>query len=52
MHNLSWEILYESLPALAAGTVVTLQITITAVIAGISLGTVLALLRLSNITAL
>ncbi|MBY3178694.1 glutamate/aspartate ABC transporter permease GltK [Rhizobium leguminosarum] len=52
MHNLSWEVLYESLPTLAAGMVVTLQITITAVIAGISLGTVLALLRLSNIRAL
>jgi glutamate/aspartate transport system permease protein len=52
MHQYNWSGVLAALPTLATGAWITLQITVVAILAGVILGTVLALLRLSNIAPL
>jgi glutamate/aspartate transport system permease protein len=52
MHQYNWSGVLAALPTLATGAWITLQITVVAIVAGVILGTVLALLRLSNIAPL
>lgn len=47
-----WNTIISSLPLLGRGLLITLQITITAIIVGIGWGTILALFRLSSIKPL
>ncbi|MFC3394922.1 glutamate/aspartate ABC transporter permease GltK [Brenneria rubrifaciens] len=49
MYEFDWSSISPSLPYLFAGMVVTLKITLTAVIVGIIWGTILAVMRLSTI---
>lgn len=52
MHQFDWSGIPGSLPTLWSGAVITLQITVLAIVIGILWGTVLALLRLSGIAPL
>jgi glutamate/aspartate transport system permease protein len=52
MHQYNWSGVLAALPTLANGAWITLQITAVAIVAGVILGTVLALLRLSNVAPL
>jgi glutamate/aspartate transport system permease protein len=52
MHQYNWSGVLAALPTLANGAWITLQITVVAIVAGVILGTVLALLRLSNVAPL
>jgi glutamate/aspartate transport system permease protein len=52
MYQFDWSSIPGALPALSSGAVITLKITLTAIVAGIAWGTLLALLRLSGIKAL
>jgi glutamate/aspartate transport system permease protein len=52
MHQYNWSGVLAALPTLATGAWITLQITVVAILAGVILGTVLALLRLSNVAPL
>jgi glutamate/aspartate transport system permease protein len=52
MHQYNWSGVLAALPTLATGAWITLQITVVAILAGVILGTLLALLRLSNIPPL
>jgi glutamate/aspartate transport system permease protein len=49
MYHFDWSSIPGSLPALSAGAVITLKITLTAIVVGIVWGTLLALMRLSPI---
>lgn len=48
MYEFDWSSIIPSLPYLLAGLVITLKITVTAVIVGIVWGTILAVMRLSS----
>ncbi|HBI07693.1 MAG TPA: amino acid ABC transporter permease, partial [Erwinia persicina] len=48
MYEFDWSTIVPNLPYLWAGMVVTLKITVTAVIFGIIWGTLLAVMRLSS----
>jgi glutamate/aspartate transport system permease protein len=52
MHQYNWSGVLAAWPTLATGAWITLQITVVAILAGVILGTVLALLRLSNVAPL
>lgn len=52
MHHFNWSSIPVSIGALWQGAVITFEITLFAVVVGILWGTVLALLRLSNVRAL
>mgnify|MGYP000135486565 CR=1 FL=1 len=52
MYQFDWSTILPNLPFLAAGMVVTLKITLIAIVAGILWGTLLAVMRLSNIKPL
>jgi glutamate/aspartate transport system permease protein len=52
MYQFDWSSIPGALPALSSGAVITLKITLTAIVVGIAWGTLLALLRLSGIKAL
>jgi glutamate/aspartate transport system permease protein len=52
MHHFDWTSIPGALPALWTGAVVTLEITLLAIVVGIVWGTVLALMRLSGIAPL
>lgn len=52
MYDFDWSSIIPSLPYLADGMLITLEVTFTAVIFGILWGLVLALLRLSGVTLL
>jgi glutamate/aspartate transport system permease protein len=52
MHHFDWSGIPGALPTLWTGAIITLQITVIAIVAGIVLGTVIALLRLSGIKPL
>ena len=47
MHHFDWSGIPGALPTLWTGAIVTLQITVIAIVVGIVWGTVLALMRLS-----
>jgi glutamate/aspartate transport system permease protein len=46
--NFDYEVIFNGMPVLADGMVLTLQLTVTAIIGGILIGTFLALMRLSR----
>ncbi|WP_234805235.1 ABC transporter permease subunit, partial [Salmonella enterica] len=48
MYEFDWSSIIPSLPYLLAGLVITLKITVTAVVVGIVWGTILAVMRLSS----
>lgn len=50
MYEFDWSSIIPSLPYLLAGLVITLKITVTAVVVGIVWGTILAVMRLSSFT--
>jgi glutamate/aspartate transport system permease protein len=52
MHHFDWSSIPGALPALGAGALITLEITLIAIVVGILWGTILALLRLSGIAPL
>ncbi|MGI4812963.1 MAG: glutamate/aspartate ABC transporter permease GltK [Janthinobacterium lividum] len=52
MHHFDWSSIPRSYAALASGAVITLEITVTAIIIGIIWGTLLALARLSSVKPL
>jgi glutamate/aspartate transport system permease protein len=52
MHHFDWSGIPGALPTLWTGAIITLQITAIAIVAGILIGTVLALLRLSGVKPL
>jgi glutamate/aspartate transport system permease protein len=52
MHQFNWGSIAGSLPTLWSGAVITVQITVLAIVAGIAWGTMLALFRLSGIKPL
>lgn len=52
MHQFNWSGIFNALPTLWSGAVITLQITVLAIVVGILWGTVLALLRLSGFAPL
>ncbi|HVE07741.1 MAG TPA: glutamate/aspartate ABC transporter permease GltK [Paraburkholderia sp.] len=52
MHHFDWSGIPGALPTLWTGAIITLQITAIAIVAGIVLGTLIALLRLSGIKPL
>ncbi|CAB3768693.1 glutamate/aspartate ABC transporter permease GltK [Paraburkholderia humisilvae] len=52
MHHFDWSGIPGALPTLWSGAIITFQITVVAIVCGIVIGTVLALLRLSSITPL
>ncbi|WP_246796734.1 glutamate/aspartate ABC transporter permease GltK [Burkholderia perseverans] len=52
MHDFDWSGIPGALPALWTGAIVTLEITVLAIVVGIVWGTLLALMRLSGVTAL
>ncbi|SAK39954.1 polar amino acid ABC transporter inner membrane subunit [Caballeronia hypogeia] len=52
MHHFNWSGVIGSLPTLWTGAIITLQITVLAIVVGIIWGTVLALFRLSGIKPL
>jgi glutamate/aspartate transport system permease protein len=52
MYEFDWSSIRPALPFLARGAVITLEITITAILVGILWGTLLAVARLSSITIL
>ncbi|HTI19238.1 MAG TPA: glutamate/aspartate ABC transporter permease GltK [Trinickia sp.] len=52
MHQFDWSSIAGALPALGTGAVVTLQITLIAIVIGIVWGTALALMRLSGVAPL
>ncbi len=52
MHHFDWSSITNSLPTLWTGAVVTLEITLLAIVVGIVWGTALALMRLSGIAPL
>ncbi len=52
MHHFDWSGIAGSLPTLWTGAVVTLQITVLAIVVGIVWGTLLALMRLSGVKVL
>lgn len=49
MYEFDWSSIIPSLPYLLAGLVITLKITVTAVVVGIVWGTILAVMRLSSL---
>lgn len=52
MHDFDWSGIPGALPALWTGAIVTLEITVLAIVVGIVWGTLLALMRLSGVTGL
>ncbi|QGA38800.1 glutamate/aspartate ABC transporter permease GltK [Burkholderia glumae] len=52
MHDFDWSGIPGALPALWTGAIVTLEITVLAIVVGIVWGTLLALMRLSGVAAL
>ena len=52
MHHFDWSGIPGALPTLWSGAIITLQITVLAIVVGIVWGTVLALMRLSNFAPL
>jgi glutamate/aspartate transport system permease protein len=52
MHHFDWSSIPGALPALWTGAVITLKITLVAIVVGIVWGTVLAIMRLSSIKPL
>lgn len=48
MYDFDWSSIVPSMPYLLAGLVITLKITVTAIIIGIVWGTILAVMRLSS----
>ena len=52
MHQFDWSSIAGALPTLWSGAIVTLEITVLAIVVGIVWGTVLALMRLSGIAPL
>src|SRR6185312_5708294 len=52
MHQFDWSSIAGALPTLWSGAIITLQITVLAIVVGIVWGTVLALMRLSNFAPL
>ncbi len=52
MHDFDWSGIPGSLPALWTGAIITLQITVLAIVVGIVWGTLLALMRLSGVAPL
>lgn len=50
MYEFDWSSIIPSLPYLLARLVITLKITVTAVVVGIVWGTILAVMRLSSFT--
>ncbi|SUG48840.1 glutamate/aspartate transporter permease GltK [Salmonella enterica subsp. arizonae] len=50
MYDFDWSSIIPSMPYLLAGLVITLKITVTAVVVGIVWGTILAVMRLSSFT--
>ncbi|WP_277188109.1 glutamate/aspartate ABC transporter permease GltK [Caballeronia sp. BR00000012568055] len=52
MHQFNWSGIPGALPTLWTGAIITLQITVLAIVVGIVLGTLIALLRLSGIKPL
>lgn len=48
MYEFDWSSIVPSMPYLLAGLVITLKITVTAVVIGILWGTILAVMRLSS----
>lgn len=51
MYEFDWSSIVPSLPYLLDGLIITLKITVTAVVIGIVWGTILAVMRLSNFRA-
>lgn len=47
MYDFDWSSIIPSMPYLLAGLVITLKITVTAIVVGIVWGTILAVMRLS-----
>ncbi|APR36941.1 glutamate/aspartate ABC transporter permease GltK [Paraburkholderia sp. SOS3] len=52
MHHFDWSGIPGALPTLWTGAIITFQITVVAIVCGILIGTVLALLRLSGVKPL
>ncbi len=52
MHHFNWSGVIGALPTLWMGAIITLQITVLAIVVGIIWGTVLALFRLSGVKPL
>lgn len=52
MHDFDWSGIPGALPSLWTGAIVTLQITLLAIVVGIVWGTLLALMRLSGVKPL
>ena len=52
MHHFNWSGVVSSLPTLWTGAIITLKITVIALVFGILWGTILALLRLSGVKPL
>jgi glutamate/aspartate transport system permease protein len=52
MHQFDWSSIAGALPTLWSGAIVTLEITVLAIVVGIVWGTVLALMRLSGVAPL
>ncbi len=50
MYDFDWSSIVPSMPYLLAGLVITLKITLTAIVIGIVWGTILAVMRLSTFT--
>lgn len=48
MYDFDWSSIIPSMPYLLAGLVITLKITVTAIVIGIVWGTILAVMRLSS----
>lgn len=48
MYDFDWSSIIPSMPYLLAGLVITLKITVTAIVVGIVWGTILAVMRLSS----
>ncbi len=51
MYDFDWSSIIPSMPYLLAGLVITLKITVTAIVVGIVWGTILAVMRLSSFPA-
>ena len=52
MYEFDWSSIIPSLPYLLDGLIITLKITVTAVVIGIVWGTILAVMRLSSLPGL
>src|SRR5689334_17388777 len=48
MYQFDWSVIYEYLPAMGQGLVITIEVSVLAEMLGIALGLVLALCRLSS----